>query len=184
MRYALFVLGVAAFSAIAWAEVSSDPPPEAYLNPIDQEVARTGEPIGDRTAPCTILKSREVVEGNTVEHVEWLPTDQCVRMSKPRRFVGLWRNHFEGSQFCAVPATECSIDTIRQSAWLNWNRRMPWDRRGSEEFAPDRKLYRVEFIGRQTEFAAGYGHFGLFPHEVIVDRMISVREIKERKARK
>lgn len=34
--------------------------------------------------------------------------------------------------------------------------------------------YRVSFVGRKTKYPGGYGHFGLYQSEIIVDRMISL----------
>jgi hypothetical protein len=44
--------------------------------------------------------------------------------------------------------------------------------------SPDQTLYAVEFIGRRTAVKGRYGHMGVFDHELIVDRMISMRQVE------
>ena len=38
-------------------------------------------------------------------------------------------------------------------------------------------LYAVDFIGRRTLKRGGYGHFGVFDHEIVVDRIISIEPV-------
>lgn len=164
-----FLLGsvLVAVCLAANAAQFSGPPPEAYLDPIDRQIAATGIAVGNRTAPCTISVKREMISGNVVEHVEYVPTDKCVRMTPPKRFKGLWRFEFEGSQFCEEPATTCEFTRDGETAWLS-------ERTGDYDQG---RLYRVEFIGRKTVDAATYGHFGMYAHEVIVDRFLSTKQM-------
>ena len=98
-------------------------------------------------------------------------TDQCFQMRKPQRWRGLWRAEFEGSQFCPEPATICDPMTKEPKIWLD----------GFEDVAREMngKLYRVEFVGRRTLHAGPFGHMGGSEHEIIVDRPISIEEVKE-----
>lgn len=97
-----------------------------------------------------------------------MPTDQCVKMTEPKRWKGLWRNAFEGSRFCETPATGCTDAPSDEKVWLDWNA-------GPE---PDGALCEVEFIGRQTQYAGEYGHLGMSRHEIIVDRMLSIKRLE------
>lgn len=169
-RLLIGIVGLAICSALFAAE-PIEPPPEAYLDPIDRQVAATGKPAGNRTAPCTILLKREMEGTTVVDHVEWMPTDKCVRMSSPKRFRGLWRADFEGSQFCEEPAPTCEFTRDGATAWLS----------GKTEDHEDGELYRVEFVGRKTIDAGTYGHFGMYAHEIIVDRMLSRKRLKRPK---
>jgi hypothetical protein len=137
-------------------------PPEAYVDPVDREIARTHVPAPGRPVPC----GREEIQ-NGIRVIVGAPTETCVRMGPPRRWRGLWRNDFEGSQFCPAPATTCRFDSPGERIWLS---ERP-DRR------PDGKLYRVDFIGRKTMYRGAYGHMGASDHEIVMDRMISSREI-------
>ena len=97
-------------------------------------------------------------------------TERCFRMTEPRRWQGLWRNEFEGSHFCEAPAIRCDHDTPGMNIWLTSKR----DRE------PDGRLYRVDFIGRRTLYPGLFGHLAIADgHEVVVDRMISMREVKD-----
>lgn len=39
-------------------------------------------------------------------------------------------------------------------------------------------MYEVEFIGRRTLYPGMQGHMGMSKHELIVDRLISMKEIE------
>lgn len=111
-----------------------------------------------------------------------LPNDQCVKFDPPKRWRGLWLNDFEGSQFCAAPAKRCQFvwieDRREPQIWLDTTRvRLPQPL-GSSEEERFGGLYAVEFIGRRTKYAGSYGHMGVFDHDMIVDRMISMKTIQ------
>ena len=150
------MLVVAMLCASAARAGSNDkPPPEAYLDPIDQQMARTGKGM-----PCT----RETSEG-----MRAVPTEQCVKMLPARRYRGLWLDAFEGSRFCAEPARECTPDAPGDRIWLDV--RDDKGRRGG--------LHVVEFIGRRTLYKGAYGHLGGSDHEMIVDKMLFIERDKE-----
>ncbi len=109
--------------------------------------------------------------------VQALPkgTDQCFEMTSSQRWRGLWRDSFEGSVFCPSPAKECS--NIRpDQIWLSYSEKLRHAKTKPIEGAGG--LYLVEFIGRKTLKRGHYGHMGLFDNEIIVDRLISVRELE------
>jgi hypothetical protein len=172
MMRAVFVgaFGVA-LAAVAYAEPDDRLPPEAYLDPIDQQIAATGKPVGDRETPCEILIESQVRDGRTYRDVERVPTEQCVKMSEPQRWRGLWRFEFEGSQFCPGERWRCSFDH-QPRIWLQPKARFP-------EGAGPRLgyIYEVEFVGRITAFKGSYGHFGMYDHEIIADEIIAMREL-------
>lgn len=141
------------------------PPPEAYVRAEDQERARR---MDLHDLPCTFT-----TKDNGYEVVQSLPTDQCYRMLGRQRYQGLWRNDFEGSMFCAAPAQECSYETPGETIWLSIAEHLPQSHqlgRGG--------LYSVSFEGRRTAYRGMYGHLGMSGHEIIVDRMISMRELE------
>lgn len=146
-----------ACASAAVARLGDNLPPEAYLDPVDRQIARTGVGVPGRPSPC----ARTTTE-NGIKIVVGSPTDQCVKMLPQQRWRGLWRNDFEGSQFCPEPATECRLDSPGERIWLS---ERP-DKRG------DGKLYHVDFVGRKTMYKGHYGHMGVFDHEIIMDRMI------------
>jgi hypothetical protein len=95
-----------------------------------------------------------------------------------QRMHGLWRNDFEGSQFCASPATSCGYVPEDQRrtpvVHLTFSGPLP------TQFKPKAPggLYQIEFVGRRTVFKGHYGHMGMSDEEVVVERMIGMKEIE------
>lgn len=145
-------------------------PAPAVINSIDiasginvEELIRNTRGL---TSTC-VARIREI----GIEAIE--PLDQCFQMTPPRRQRGLWRAEFEGSRFCPAPAQSCVYETPGNEIWLTIGEHLPERRieyRG--------QLYEIEFVGRQTAVAGAHGHLGGSDHEVIVDELISIREIE------
>lgn len=110
-------------------------------------------------------------------------TDQCFKMTEPNRWRGLWRNNFEGSQFCPSPASECGdaddYERTRSQIWLDFAHPLP-DKFREEHFGA---LFVIDFIGRRTAHRGHHGHMGMFENEVIVDRIISMTEMEAPEAK-
>jgi hypothetical protein len=111
-------------------------------------------------------------------------TQTCFRMTEPRKWTGLWRTQFEESRFCADqpagPAEMCDDYYYGGgAAWLNGDLGLPEDSTGG--FVHE-GLYRVEFIGRRTEYPGNFGHMGDYDYEIFVDRPISIRKVPDRLA--
>jgi hypothetical protein len=157
----VLLLGLA---AAAQAGIADKMPPEAFRDPIDQQIARTRKGIAGRPFPCAL---EHVRNGHDV--IEMQPTDLCVKMLPQQRWRGLWRDSMEGSTFCPEPATECPTDG--ESIWLDSG-----PGRGGRG-----DLYRVDFIGRKTMYKGAYGHFGMFDQEVVMDRAIKIELIERAK---
>jgi len=138
-------------------------PPAAYIDPTDQLIVRTGEGVPGRPFPC----AREKTEQG-ISVIERMPTDKCFRMLPAQRWRGLWRNNFEGSQFCAAPAVVCDYHSPGERVWLNADRVR--GRRGA--------LYSLQFVGRKTMYTGPYGHMGMSDQEIIVDRVISIKMVQ------
>jgi hypothetical protein len=145
-----------------------DRPPEAYVDPVDQQIARTGKGISGRPFPC---EREKLADG--IRYIEGVALDACVRMSPSQTFRGLWRNEFEGSRFCPAPAQECTFHTNGDKIWLTFPKDLrPYNIEASGG------LYELEFVGRQTMHRGFSGHLGVSDHEIIVDRLISMRELQ------
>jgi len=90
-------------------------------------------------------------------------------MTEPERMRGFWNDEFEGSQFCTAPE-KCLYPA--GETWLEFaDPKM-------QRREPTGTLYAVEFIGRRPLYSGSFGHFGMFTNDVIVDRMISMKEIQ------
>jgi hypothetical protein len=134
------------------------PPPEAFIRREDQAAMERIRAGFDAPAPCA-----------NIERV-----DQCVRFTKPQRIRGLWRDEFEGSDFCKSPARTCAFRSPETSTWLSFA-----DPK-LERRQPTGALYVIDFIGRRSLYAGigMYGHMGMSANEVIVDRMISIKQLE------
>lgn len=165
MKYAWCMIVAFGLVSNAQAGPLDKPPPEAYRDPIDQQIARTGKGVPGRPLPCAYEQP-----GTNGQIIESQPTALCVKMTSLQHFRGLWRAAMEGSTFCPEPATECPT-AKGESIWLSL---YPGRLRG--------ELYHVDFIGRKTIYKGPYGHFGMFDSEVDIDRMIRMELISKPKA--
>lgn len=148
----------------ALAQGFTEPPPEAYLDPVDQQIARTGIGLPGRPRPCLRQEM-----GGGVKFTRRTPTEQCFKLQPAQRWRGLWRNALEGSEFCPAPAATCGDKRPGERIWLSER----------PERRPDGKLYMVDFIGRKTIHKGSFGHFGTYDHEIVMDRMIIYGEFVE-----
>jgi hypothetical protein len=101
----------------------------------------------------------------------------CYKLTEPQRWQGLWRDDFEGSRFCPAPASRCPYHTPRDKIWLEYSFGVT-DTEPRERKVPPGGLYEVNLIGRRTAVKGNYGHMGGSDHALIVDRMISIRQIE------
>ena len=100
--------------------------------------------------------------------IRTIDTDHCVKMLNAQHWRGIWRNDFEGSQFCPAPVATCEYEGTGDRIWQT-----PGALHGKRG-----GLYAVGFVGRSTMYRGPYGHLGMSDHEIIVDRPISARMIK------
>ena len=168
MRNLAAILSLLLLAGCHRLDLGKLPPPEAYVRFEDRiagQMLRWGVPW---RLPC----SRTEKVAGPVAAISFLPDEQCYKMDPPRRWRGLWRNDFEGSQFCPAPATECSHEISEDAIWLDFTVSLP---------APLKEpggLYAVDFVGRAPSYRGIYGHLGVFSREVVVDRMITMKEIE------
>jgi hypothetical protein len=115
-----------------------------------------------------------------VEKLRWggidaLPTrsDQCFKFERPKIWKGRWVNEFEGSIFCAAgspcPDRRSSYD---EQTWLEFSPDNPVQ----DKFKPG-GVYDIEFVGRRSIGAGMFGHFGVFRNDMIVDHLISMKQV-------
>jgi hypothetical protein len=97
---------------------------------------------------------------------------------RQERMQGLWRNGFEESVFCPAPAQKCDYvmtgDRAEPLIWLDASISFPAEIKMRQLGG----LYEIEFLGRRSVKPGRYGHMGMFDQQVIVDRLISVREVE------
>jgi hypothetical protein len=132
---------------------------------------------------ATIQKIRDAAPGMTDECLQKIRfggfgamperVDQCFKMSAEQRLSGLWRNDFEGQLFCSAPAQKCDYGKLRETVWLDFG---PGSQ--SKVSPGSGGVYAIEFDGRSALQKGMYGHMGMFDREVIVDRLISIRQVE------
>lgn len=170
-----------------------DPPdPRVFARAEDQKRARL------LTKPCTeddVARGCYLYNGRSVRkspcvlymaanNVESLPTDRCYKMEAPRKHRGLWIDEFEGQRFIPEgtspvewPRTDPRTPGWKEQAerarlaniWINAGRVDKRTLRGGGK-------HYIEFVGRKTLYPGAYGHLGMSGQEIIVDRVISLRD--------
>ena len=144
-------------------------PASAYRNIEDRISVAVGLPYIGIAVPCL---TEQAYDGEVI--VGSIPTDQCFRMTEPTRWQGVWVNEFEGARFCPGKKLDCPYKEQPSLIWLDPARSV-LDR---ERYGAEGGRYLIDFIGRRTLYAGNYGHMGAFDHEIIVDRMISIRRLE------
>lgn len=191
-RLILMAAGAMAGFGIAKAGAQDLPKPEVFVRAEDQERARLfGKPCAeaDIGRGCYRFNGRLLREIPCAYHVDAetmgsLPTDQCYKMEAPRRYRGIWIDEFEGQAFIpegttapewpradpASPGWREQFDRAQAATiWLDVERaKLGHHRNGG------RKMF-IDFMGRKTMYPGQYGHMGLSGHEIIVDRVISLK---------
>lgn len=189
------ILAFATLSVVtAYAGPFDMPDPQIFARAEDQERARLiSKPCAETDVGhgCYRYDGRALRESPCLYHIDTrtirsLPTDQCFKMDTSRRYRGVWVDEFEGQRFIPEgttvptwPRTNPSSPGWREQAeqarlasiWLDSsNIKMDgkFRQRGARRF--------IEFEGRKTTYPGAYGHFGMSGQEIIVDRVISMRE--------
>lgn len=103
---------------------------------------------------------------------------KCWPFSKPQRLVGLWLIDLEASEFYPRAKTPQYVDTVRPQIWLE----SPWLEGRPELLAAAQgagtRVYAVELEGRQSLCNGKFGHFGMYPQQVIAERFYSMRLLR------
>ena len=167
MKRAILVvclLGIAACSPMA----IRTGPAEAYLSVFDRLLVRT-QPFSSVFAlPCPHWDMKTN---------DWAPPlDRCFRMLPARRWRGVWID-MPRQSFFLPGADEVPSDTPETGIWLSFAQPSGLERPADAK--TDTRAYRVEFVGRRTQYAGEYGESGTAIHEILVDRVISAVTIKQ-----
>jgi hypothetical protein len=109
--------------------------------------------------------------------VEAMPkAEECFRFSKSQRMQGLWRNQFEGSEFCESSDRRCpDPKTAADPESFIW---LELELPAGYEDTPPGGLYAIDFVGRRSLGGGMFGHFGVAKHEVLVDRLLSIKLVE------
>jgi hypothetical protein len=151
--------------------------PQLDLAEQEYSAAQFKEALPGITDACIKrLQAKKIRQSDERLHVDAtppVPTDRCFQMQEPRKWRGLWRNVFEGSRFCPEPARECGHNSSGEDVWLEFAEGLP---EGKIEASGG--LYAMEFVGRRTSRPGRHGHFGMSDHAIVVDRVISMKQVE------
>ncbi len=178
------------------AKAATQEKPEMYLRAEDQERARSlDKPCHETDVGhgCWRFNDHLVREGPCTHHIDagiiaGIPIDQCYKMEEPRRYRGIWIDEFEGQAF--IPeGTEPPQWPSPEATSHGWTERheraraasiwLDVERAGLEHhFNKGGRRMRIDFVGRKTLYPGYYGHMGMSGSEIIVDRVISLKEME------
>jgi hypothetical protein len=184
MRRVRMLLGGAAVvfttaAIAAWLivplRVHLEMPAEAYKSWFDRQIVRTGFTIRGRAPPCVIAGEGHW-DGTVEDLADHRPWEQCLRFTEAQRWSGVWDHGWEWSNFCAGSTEHClvdkkSLDAAKPGTWLTFA-----ENASPGDDLPD-GIHRVEFVGRRTKYPGHFGHMGMYEHEMVVDRVISIQTI-------
>ena len=175
---ALLVLGLAGI-ILAYASRDEGAPPLSSYKHVGDAIASVLPLSILGIYPCASAKE---VNGSRV--LVRKPMEDCYQMLPAQRYQGIWLDAFEGSEFFegAKDARDVEAEMTRRTAslelvvgvWVNWP---ATPASTSDTDSQSGHLFAVEFIGRRTEHAGRFGHFGMFQHEMVVDQIISQRAL-------
>lgn len=101
---------------------------------------------------------------------------------RPQRSRGIWLDDFEGQAFTPAGSTspvwpDSNLPLAERRAQYALPCRHdlagPRSRQAARRLAPRRAA--INFIGRKTRYAGHYGHMGMAGHEIVVDRILSIK---------
>ncbi len=99
----------------------------------------------------------------------------CWPLSPSSRIEGIWVTSLENSSFFER-ATQLDRSMLtRLATWLEVANPPAEVIRSQQGEAL--RAYQISLVGRQTLCEAHYGHMGVFPHEVIVDRIVHLQPL-------
>ena len=113
--------------------------------------------------------------GNLGPSASYIGDLKCWPFSKPQRLVGLWLIDLEASEFYPNAKTLQEADKRRPQIWLESAllERRPELLAAAQGAGP--RAYAVELEGRQSLCDGMFGHFGMYPRQVIAERFYSMR---------
>ncbi len=149
-------------------------PPEAYAAPADRLAVRF--PILQLFHEVCVKERRR------------LPSTHCYRFDAPRRWTGIMvqNDYFDDYFFPDQTISAGDLPKAMIYGVINLPARAncrdatchpdPSLTVRDENWQP--MAFAITFIGRRTAVQGNYGHMGYFGHEIVMDRLISQREIQ------
>jgi len=135
--------------------------------------APTAEECKALAAPKAML---ERCYGGTLGRSQRYVEDvKCWPFSKPQRLVGLWVVSLETSAFYPNAHTLDEVTRRPPRMWLESELLKTHPDLQASAQGANTRIYAVEFEGRQALCDGPFGHFGMYPREVVAERFYSMR---------
>lgn len=100
----------------------------------------------------------------------------CMPYSPPQRLVGVWIVGLESSKFYPDVSTYEETLSLPDEIWLETSEPVPSEVTEAGQGAGTR-AYSIAFTGRRSLCEWGYGHWGMTPHEVVAQRILSLQPL-------
>lgn len=131
-------------------------------------------------AECKALVSVQAIEARCGDR-QWQDSAECLPFSSPRRMSGVWVEGFEYSAFFEGArswndVSEHAFDFDQGLTWLSAKGGVNLPGGRTDSFG-DYEVFHIEFTGRRSLCAFGYGHLGGSKHEVIAERIIATKPL-------
>lgn len=101
---------------------------------------------------------------------------KCMPYSPSQRMTGVWLVGLEYSAFFPGASTYADVKGRPDKIWLQAKPPLPREVVAAGQGAGTR-AYAIDLVGRRSLCEFHYGHFGMFPQEVIAERIVAVRAI-------
>ncbi|WP_066807985.1 hypothetical protein [Sphingomonas asaccharolytica] len=123
----------------------------------------------DAAKPALVI---EKCFGGNLQTGHYLGDVACFPFSEPQRFTGIWHVELEGSFFEAPSANGIHPRNV----WLDVANPPKVAQASMQGDAP--RDFAVDLIGRRSLCAGMFGHMGVIPHEITVETLTSIRQVR------
>ncbi|AHE56318.1 hypothetical protein [Sphingomonas sanxanigenens] len=151
-----------------------------FALPILMLQAAAPPPQAPKEARCFVKEKQGAYTIHT-----YIGARACEAFDPPREIAGVWVNQFEGSSFHEGATSLADLEGRPHRVWLSMDK----DSVLPVDFKPQRShVYRLRFVGRTAtdmnrKPLEGYGHFGVSPGMVLVDRLVGWEDLGPAAAR-
>lgn len=132
------------------------------------------------SAECKALTARDAFLkrcfGGDLKDGNYVGDLKCMPYSRPQRMTGVLVVGLEYSAFFPGASTYADVKGRPDKIWLQAKPPLPKEVDAAGQGAGTR-AYVIDLVGRRSLCDSHYGHFGMFPQEVIAERVVAMRAI-------
>ena len=115
--------------------------------------------------------------GGDLENGKYVGDLKCWPFSKAQRLQGIWLIALEASAFYPSAKAVKEIDHREPNVWLETDLLAKRADLLASAQGAEARAYAVDFEGRQALCDGMFGHFGMYPRQVIAERFYSMRRL-------